>query len=142
MNDSEYLEITRLIRDHLKHLGLDDIADFSNYAEYESDDPSPIDARTLIKLMLAAFDRYLVANASETVQESLRILAVNIDEGTPPEGALVHARDDRSESNTGAREPTMVAGLPNTVEMREALGRLERFLLEDFEPSGRDGGTA
>ena len=142
MDDNEYLEIARLIRDHLMDLGLDDIADFSNYAEYESDDQSPIDGKTLIKLMLAAFDRYLVANASETVEESLQIIASNIDEGIPPERALVHARDDRSASITGLEDPTEVVGLRNTAAMRTELRRLERLLLNDSEPSGPHGGMA
>ena len=88
MDDEEYFELARLIRNHLLDLDLDDIADFSNYTDDEGDERSLPDGRTLMKLMLASFDRYLAANAAETVEESLRIIASNIDEGAPPSRRL------------------------------------------------------
>jgi len=57
MDDEEYFELARVIRDHVLELGLDDIADFNNYVNDEGDDRSPPDGKTLIRLMLAAFDR-------------------------------------------------------------------------------------
>ena len=142
MDDVEYFELARLIRDYLLDLGLDDIADFNNYAEDEGEDRSPPNGKTLIKLMLAAFDRYLAANASETVEESLQIVASNIDEGEPPMRAAVHVRDDRMAAIQGREEPAEIVGLQNMVEVRTALRRLEQLLLEDFEPPGPDGGMA
>ena len=38
IDDVEYFELARPIRDHLLDLGLDDIADFNNYAEDEGED--------------------------------------------------------------------------------------------------------
>ena len=140
MDDVEYFELARLIRDHLLDLGLDDIADFNNYMENEGDDRSPMNGKTLIKLMLGALDRYLAANSSETVDEALQILASNIDEGEPPTRAAVHVGDDRMAAIQGREEPVEVVGLQNMVEVRTALRRLEQLLLEDFEPSGPNGG--
>ena len=56
MDDEEYFELARLIRNHLLDLDLDDIADFSNYTDDEGDERSLPDGRTLMKLMLASFD--------------------------------------------------------------------------------------
>ena len=88
MDDKEYRELAGLIGEHLSQLGLDEILDLDSYGEYEGDDRKSPDGKTLIKLMLASFDRYLAANASETAEEALRIIADNIDEGTPPSGRL------------------------------------------------------
>ena len=142
MDDIEYFELARLIRDHLLDLGLDNIADFNNYVEDEGEDRLPPDGKNLIKLMLAAFDRYLVANASETVQHALQIVARNIDEGEPPMRAAVHFGDDRMAAIQGRERPAEVVGLQNIVEVRTALRRLEQLLLEDSDPSGPDGDMA
>ena len=142
MGNEEYFELACLIRDHLLDLGLNDIADFSNYTEDGGEERSPPDGKTLIKLMLASFDRYLAANAAETVEESLRIIAGNIDEGEPPMRAFVHLSDDRLAVMEDREEPAEVVGLGNMAEMREALRRLERRLLDDPEPAGPDGGMA
>jgi hypothetical protein len=123
-------------------LGLDDIADFNNYTTDEGVNRSLPDGQTLIRLMLAAFDRYLAANASEIVEESLQTIARNIDEGEPPSTALVHATDDRSASIQGLLEPAEVIGLQDTVEMRTALKHLEQRLLEDTESTLPDRGMA
>ena len=142
MDDKEYFELARLIRDHLLDLGLDNIADFNHYVEEEGEDRSPPNGKNLIKMMLAAFDRYLVANASETVQEALQIIARNIDEGEPPMRAAVHFEDDMMAAIQGRERPVEVVGLQNTVEVRTALRRLEQLLLEDFDTSGPDGEMA
>lgn len=142
MHDKEYFEIAGLIRKHLLELGLDEIAEFNNYAEYEGDDRRSPDGKTLVKLMLAAVDRYLAANAAETVEESLRIIAENIDEGTPPTRALVYVSDEPANSYERLDEPAEVVGLQNTAEIRAKLRRLEQHLLEDSEPAGQDGGAA
>jgi len=90
--------------------------------------------------MLAAFDRYLAANASETAEEALQIIADNIDDGKPPQRAVVHARDDRVPSNKGPEGPEEVVGLQHIAETRAALRSLGQLLLEDPEHPEVDGG--
>ena len=142
MDDGEYFELARLIQGHILELGLDHIADFNNYANDEGEDSPPPDGKTLIRLMLAAFDRYLAANAAETVAESLQTIALNIDDGESPTRALVHPTDDRLAYIEGLDEPVEVVGLQNIVEIRTALKRLEQRLLEEAEPILPDGGMA
>ena len=67
MDEEEYFKLAESIQHHISKLGLDDIANSDNYADYEGDDRLPPDGKTPIKLMLAAFDRYLAANSSETI---------------------------------------------------------------------------
>ena len=142
MDDREYFELAGLIGEHLSDLGLDEIADFNNYVEYEGDNRKSPDGKALIKQMLAAFDRYLTANASETVAESLQAIADNVDEGPPPTRAVVHVTDDRLASVEGRVVREELVGLQHIAETREALRDLGQLLLEDSEPPGSRGETA
>ena len=142
MDDEEYFELARLIRDHLLELGLDDIADFNRYLGDEDEGRPPPDGRTLVKLILRSFDRYLAANATETVEESLRIITNSIDEGERPEWALVHAGDHPMHGIRDREVPAEVMGLGRLAEVREALRGLERRLLEDSDSTAPDGGVA
>lgn len=139
MDDEEYLELARAIRDQLLEMGLDDIADFSNYAADESEERPPPDGKTLIKLMFASFDRYLAANAAETVTTSLEIIAENIDEGERPTQAFVYASDEWVAAAEGRKKQMEIGGLGNMAEMRKALKDLERRLLDDTESAEPKG---
>ena len=142
MDDKEYFDLAGLIGEHLSDLGLDEIADFNNYVEYEGDDPKLPDGKALIRQMLAAFDRYLAANASETVEEALQVIAGNIDERLPPTQAVVHVTDDQSASVEGRVVPEELVGLQHITETREALTDLGQFLLEDSKPPESRGEKA
>ena len=142
MDDEEFFDLARLIRDHLLELGLNDIADFDHYFGDEDEGRPLPDGRTLVKLILRSFDRYLAANSTETVEESLRIITNSIDEGERPEWALVHVGDHPMHGISDREVPAEVMGLGRLAEMREALRELERRLFEDSDPTAPDGGVA
>lgn len=97
-----------------------------------------MDGKTLVKLILGAFRRYLVANASETVEVSLGIIRDSIDEGERPRSALVHLGDERAASMESREIAEPVSTLGNMSEVQSALTRLEELLHEDPEPSEPD----
>ena len=128
MTDEEYLILARLIGDRLGDLGLDDIADFGNYLDEEGEERSLPEGKVLIKRMLAAFDRFLAANAAETVAASLKLIQDNIDDGRFPESALLHFDDERSAFVAGGELVQTIPTLGDLAEVRLEIRRLEESL--------------
>ena len=141
MDEEDYFELARSIRAHLEELGLHDIADFRNYMDDDDGERPPPDGRTLMKLMLEAFDRYLAVNASETVEEALRTIRESIDGEGAPSTALVHIEDERTAALEGREIAEPIATLGNMSEVRAALGRLGELLLADPEHPPPDRGS-
>lgn len=133
MDDEDYFVLARSIRAHLEELGLHDIADFRNYMVDDDGERLPLDGRTLMKLMLEALDRYLAANASETVDEALGTIRESIDGEEAPSIALVHLEDERMAFLEGREIAEPIATLGKMSEAREALRELREVLLEDPE---------
>ena len=142
MDDKEYLELAGLIGERLVELGLDDIADFGNYMDEEGEERSLPVGRTLVKRMLGALDRYLAANAAETVANSLLVIRNSLDDGLRPETALLHFDDDRLSALAGPEEGVPIPSLGNMVEVRSELHLLEEALMEPPPPSEPDTGAS
>ena len=134
MTDEEYLQLARLIGERLGELGLDEIADFGNYLDDESEERSLPEGKVLIKRILGAFDRYLAANGAETVAGSLALIRESIDDGRAPERAFLHFDDERSASLAGREAAQSISTLGKLAEVRAELKRLEALLLEDSGP--------
>ena len=130
MDDEEYLKLAALIGRRLSELSLDDIADFDNYMDEEGEERTLPDGRTLVKRMLGAFDRYLAANAAETVTESLMLIGNSVDDGPRPESAMLHFGDDRLSPLAGLEEGVPIPTLGNMVEIRSELRMLVEALME------------
>ena len=134
MDDEDYLELAGLIGQRLEELGLDDIADFSNYMDEEGEERSLPDGRRLVKRMFGAFDRYLSANAAETVTESLLLIRNSLDDGPRPERAMLHFNDDRWSALAGREGSVPIPTIGNMAEVRRELRLLEEALMEPPEP--------
>ena len=131
MDDEEYLELAALIGARLARLGLDDIADVSNYMDEEMERRSLPHGRVLVKQMLEAFDRYLVANAAETVTESLSLIGNCTGAELGPESALLHFDDDRAAALAGRERVGPIPTLGHVAEVREDLRLLGEALLAE-----------
>ena len=142
MDDKEYLKLAGLIGPRLSDLGLDDLADFSNYMDERGEERSLPDGRTLVKRMLGAFDRYLAANAAEAVTESLLLIGNSLDDGPRPESAMLHFEDDRLSALEGPEGGVPLPTLGNMKEVRRKLHVLEETLMEPPSPSEPDSSAS
>ena len=131
MDDEEYLELAGLIGARLSNLGLDDIADFGNYMDEEGGERSLPPGRILVKRMLEAFDRYLVANAAETVTESLSLIGNCTGAELGPDSALLHFDDARAAALSGRERVSPIPTLGYVAEVRGELRQLREALLAE-----------
>ena len=131
MDDEEYLDLAKLIGARLERLGLDDIADFGNYMDEEGEERSLPPGRILVKRMLEAFDRYLVANAAETVTESLSLIGDRTGAELGPGSALLHFDDDRAAALVGRERVGPIPTLGSVAEVRRELRLLGEALLAE-----------
>lgn len=136
MDDNDYYQLARFIRDRLEELGLDDIGDLRSYMEEKGDERSAPGGKALVKSMLAAFDRYLVLNSSETVDKSLRIIGRNIESGEPPSEVLVHPGEEGLAVMEGRERPERLPTLGYLEETRmELAGLVEMLVADPDEPA-------
>ena len=131
MDDEDYLELAKLIGARLSDLGLDDIADFDSYIDEEGEERSPPSGRALVKQMLEAIDRYLVANAAETVTKSLSLIGNRTGAELGPGSALLHFDDDRAATLADRERIGPIPTLGYVAEIREELRLLGEALLAE-----------
>ena len=94
--EEDWREIVQLIRNELRGIGQDEIADLSNYEVRNGTERKPLDPRNLAIEMLNALQRDMVVRSSATVQESLDLLGQLIDEGECPTEAVVWVDQESS----------------------------------------------
>ena len=140
MEDNDYYDLARFIRDRLRELGLDDIGDLRSYMEEEEGERSAPDGKALVGSMLAAFDRYLAVNSSETVDKSLGIIERSIESREPPREVLVYPGEEGLAVMEGREEPERLPTLGYLEETRmELAGLLEMLMADPDEPAPESG---
>lgn len=140
MDENDYYELARFIRDRLEELGLDDIGDLRSYMEEKNGERSAPGGKALVKSLLDAFDRYLALNSSETVDKSLRILGRSVESGEPPSEVLVYPGEEGLAVMEGRKEPEQLPTLGYLEQTRMELTDLKELLMADpDEPAPESG---
>lgn len=138
MEEKDWLEILRLIRDELGKIGLNSIAELSGFDEETFEGRRTYGARKLTILMLEALDRHLAIHSPRTVEQAMKMIRENVDTRGIDAAILINNGDDieveeleREEILTGDER------IPSAVDdLRILIGQLL-----EADISGGEGGA-
>lgn len=138
MEETDWLEILRLIQTELRDIGLTSIAELSGYDEETFEGRRSYGARKLAMLMLEALDRHLAIHSPRTVEQAMQMIRENVETRGIDAAILINNGDD-IEVEEREREEVLRGDerIPSAIEdLRTLMGQLL-----EADSSGDEGGA-